>query len=71
MRSAQITGGLQDHKEEHRQTCILVVRYLFQICLRNKDIITLSDLENTVKDKAEINQIKGGEADKRPFKGKP
>lgn len=40
--------------------CILVVRYLFRICLRNKYIITLSDLANIVRDKAKINPEKGG-----------
>ena len=60
LRRSEITAGFQDHKVGHRQMCIFVVRYLFRICLRNKSILTLSDLDNTVTDKAEINHIKGG-----------
>lgn len=69
MGRSRITGGLQDYKVGHKQMCILVVRYLFQICLRNKSIITLSDLANIVRDKAKINQ-KGGGKERRQFKRK-
>lgn len=50
MYSSCTTGGLEDPDVGQRRMCDLVVRYLFQICLRTKHIINLS--ENMARDEA-------------------
>lgn len=58
--SSCTTGTLQDYKVGTRQTCILVVKYLLQICVQNKYVINLSDLVNMDRGEVKIKKQKGG-----------